>query len=399
VRAPLRVLYTFPTRLGTPGIGTTAWHQVAGLIEQGTEVTLACGSLERPLPGLHRHVETMRLAGVRVPYRVLGLERGVRRHDLRTARLVSRTRPPFDVVHCWPLGAERTLAAARAAGTAGVLERPNAHTAFAFEAVAAVCARLGIEVDPDSPHAFDAARLAREEREYAAAGQLLCPSEFVRETFLERGFEPERLLRHRYGFDPKRFSPPAEQPAGPFSVAFVGRGEPRKGLHLALRAWLDAGLGDQGGRFVICGGVEPAYRVHLAPLLAHPSVEETGPVPDPAAVMRACHALVLPSFEEGSALVTYEARACGCVLVISDRTGAPAEAGVDALVHRAGDQDGLERDLLKLAGDSALLARVRASSLARLDELTWSAAGARLVETYEEALGRRPRPASATPRG
>jgi glycosyltransferase involved in cell wall biosynthesis len=115
--------------------------------------------------------------------------------------------------------------------------------------------------------------------------------------------------------------------------------------------------------------------------------------------MRACHALVLPTFEEGSALVTYEARACGCVLVISDRAGAPAEAGVDALVHRAGDQDGLERDLLKLAGDSVLLARVRASSLARLDELTWSAAGARLVETYEEALGRRPVPASATPRG
>ena len=48
--------------------------------------------------------------------------------------------------------------------------------------------------------------------------------------------------------------------------------------------------------------------------------------------MRACHVLVLPSFEEGSALVTYEGRACGCVLVISDRAGAPAEAGVDALV-------------------------------------------------------------------
>jgi glycosyltransferase involved in cell wall biosynthesis len=394
VRARLRVLYSFPTRLGTPGIGTTAWHQVAGLIEQGTEVTLACGSLERPLPGLHRCVETMRLAGVRIPYRALGLERAGRLHDLLTSRLVSRMRPGFDVAHCWPLGAERTLAAARAAGAAGVLERPNAHTAFAFAAVAAECARLGIEVDPNSPHAFDRARLEREEREYAAAGYLLCPSDFVRETFLDRGFAPERLLRHRYGFDPERFQPPADAPPDPFSVAFVGRGEPRKGLHLALRAWLDAGLGDAGGRFVICGGVEPAYRAHLAPLLAHPSVEETGSVSDPAPVMRACHGLVLPSFEEGSALVTYEARACGCVLVISDRSGAPAEPGVDALVHRAGDQAGLERDLLSLASDSELRARVRAASLARVGELTWTAAGARLVEAYAEALARRATSAS-----
>jgi glycosyltransferase involved in cell wall biosynthesis len=361
---------------------------VAGLLEQGAEVTVACGSLDRPLPGVRRLVETMRIRGRRVPYRILGLERSVRLHDARTARLVTRAERAFDVVHAWPLGAERTLRAARAAGSAGVLERPNAHTAFAFEAVAAECARLGIEVDPGSPHAFDAARLAREEREYEAAGRLLCPSDFVRGTFLERGFAPERLLRHRYGFDPDRFSPPAAPPSEPFSIAFVGRGEPRKGLHLALDAWLDTGLGERGGRFVVCGEVEPRYRDRLAARLAHASVEETGPVSDPAAVMRACHALVLPSVEEGSALVTYEARACGSVLVVSDHAGAVAEPGVDALVHPAGDGSALRRDLLNLADDPALRARLRTASIGRLGDLTWSAAGARLVDAYEEARAR-----------
>ena len=384
----LRVLYSFPTRLGTPGIGTTAWHQVAGAIEQGAEVTVACGSLERPLPGVARLVETMRFAGRRVPYRVLGLERAVRLHDARVARLVRRGKRAYDVVHTWPLGAERTLLAARAAGIAGLLERPNAHTAFAFKAVADECARLGIEVDSSSPHRFDAERLAREEREYEAAGALLCPSEFVRETFLERGFAPERLLRHQYGFDPERFSPPAEPPDG-FTVAFVGRGEPRKGLHLGLDAWFASGLAEGGGRFVVCGELEPAYRELLAPRLAHPSVEETGPVSDPGAVMRDCHALVLPSLEEGSALVTYEARACGCVLVVSDRSGAVADPGVDALVHPAGDTEALGRDLVRLADDAALRARLRDASLARLGELTWSAAGTRLAGAYESAAGRR----------
>jgi glycosyltransferase involved in cell wall biosynthesis len=384
----LRVLYSFPTRLGTPGIGTTAWHQVAGVIEQGAEVTVACGSLERPLPGVARVVETMRVAGRRVPYRLLGLERSMRLHDARVARLVARAEPAYDVVHAWPLGAERTLRAARAGGAAALLERPNAHTAFAFQAVADECARLGIEVDPASPHRFDQARLDREEAEYEAAGQLLCPSDFVRDTFLERGFAPERLLRHQYGFDPERFSPAAESPDG-FAVAFVGRGEPRKGLHLALDAWFESGLAERGGRFVVCGELEPAYRELLAARLAHPSVEQTGPVGDPAAVMRRCHALVLPSLEEGSALVTYEARACGCVLVVSDHSGAVADPDVDALVHPAGDVEALRRHLLLLAGDTERREQLREASVAGLDGLTWGAAGARLAAAYETAVGRR----------
>ena len=135
-------------------------------------------------------------------------------------------------------------------------------------------------------------------------------------------------------YDPAQFSVDWAAPEErQFTVGFFGRGEPRKGLHLALRAWLDSGAAE-GGRFVIAGGIEPAYEELLEPLLGHPSVQRLGHVADPAALMRACDVMVLPSFEEGSALVTYEGRACGCVLAISDRTGAPAENGVDALVHR-----------------------------------------------------------------
>jgi glycosyltransferase involved in cell wall biosynthesis len=382
---PTRVLYSFPTRLGTPGIGTTAWHQVAGLVEQGVEVTLVCGSLERPLPGLGGLVETMRIAGRRLPYRAIGVERAARRHDRIAARLVARRSADFDIAHAWPLGAERTLVAARAAGVVGVLERPNAHTRFAFETVADECRRLGIEVDASSPHAFDAARLAREEREYRAAAYLLCPSDFVRETFVDAGFPAERLLRHQYGFDPSMFHLDAEPSDEPFTATFVGRAEPRKGLHLALRAWLDAGLGENG-RFLVCGELEPAYRERIAPMLEHPSVEVRGSVTNPAEVMRSSHALVLPSLEEGSALVTYEARACGCVLVVSNRSGATARPGADALVHSAGDVDALARDLARLASDVDLRRRLREASVARLDELTWAAAGRRLAQVYSEAL-------------
>jgi glycosyltransferase involved in cell wall biosynthesis len=380
----MRVLYSFPTRLGTTGIGTTAWHGIAGLAEHGVDVTVVAASCERPLPEGVRLIETLRPAGVKIPFRALGFDRAVRLHDRRTAGLLRRG--AFDVVHTWPLGAERTLTAARELHVPGLLERPNAHTRFAFEAVEAVRNELGLPQDPSSPHMFRPERLAREEREYARADGLLCPSDFVAGTFRDAGVPEAKLLRHRYGYDPARFGAAGRTGGGPFTVGFVGRGEPRKGLHFALRAWLASGAAETG-RFVIAGAIDPDYRAVLESELADPSVEQHGHVADPAALMRSCDALVLASVEEGSALVTYEARACGCVLVVSDRTGAVCSDGVDGLVHPAGDVERLTEQLRALSSDRELLERLRAASLAGVDELTWSAAGRVLAGAYVLAAG------------
>lgn len=391
-----RVLYSFPTRLGTTGIGTTAYEQVAGLAREGHAVTVVCGSLERPLPDGVAVRETMRVASARVPYRLVGKDRALAHHDRRVARLLAAAPERHDVVHAWPLGAEATLAAAREHGVASVLERPNAHTAFAFEAVADVLDALGLEPEPGSPHTPDPARLAREEREYALADALLCPSDFVARTFRERGVPASRLLRHRYGCDPARFARAAgaadraaEGPAAPLTVLFAGRGEPRKGLHLALRAWLASGAPDAGGRFVVAGAIDATYRPVLAGLLAHPSVHEVGFVDDVAACMRGADVLVLPSLEEGSALVTYEARAAGCVLAVSDRAGAPATHGHDALVHPAGDVAALREHLAVLQRDVALREALRRRSVEGAGELTWAAAAEVLAGCYDAVRARR----------
>ena len=53
--------------------------------------------------------------------------------------------------------------------------------------------------------------------------------------------------------------------------------------------------------------------------------------------MRKSNILVLSSIEEGSALVTSEARASGCVLLVSEAAGAICTHMENALVHRVGD--------------------------------------------------------------
>lgn len=389
VSPQLRVLLSFPGRIGTPGIGSIGWHQATGLARAGAEVHVACGSAETTMPGVQVACETMRVRrGPKIPYRIVGRERAAAFHDRQVARFIRLHPDEFDVVHAWPAGAELTLRTARGLDIPAFLERPNAHTAFAFEVVDAECSRLGMRLRDASPHAANPVKLAREQREFAAADALLCPSSFVASTHAQRGEPQDRLLRHRYGYDPARFWPAKDGERGfdePLVLGFVGRLEPRKGVHLALQAWQAAQL-REGAKLMLCGATEPGYEAVLEPLLQLPGVELVGPLPDPATLMRSVDALVLPSLEEGSALVTYEARACGAALLVSDRSGAYAKHGEDALIHAAGDVGTLASHYRLLDEDPRLRERLRATSLRRAGRLTWDAAAYELLAAYRAGI-------------
>jgi glycosyltransferase involved in cell wall biosynthesis len=383
----VKILYSFPDTLGKPGIGTTAFNQAAALAEIGVEVFVVTTSAARNAAGWLDLQETMSLFGLRVPHRALGIARSYRYHDGRVARRLASLRENVDPVHSWPRATMRTAAMARQLGIPLLREVPNTHTAHAYEVAAAEHAALGIAPVPGQSHWPDAETLALEEAEYEAADVLLVPSEYARGTFLERGVPAEKLALHRYGYDPDAFHLEEEilDANAPLRVVFAGRCEPRKGLHYALRAWFASGAAERG-RFLICGDFVPGYRDVLGEWLEHPSVEVrtfTRSLPD---VLRNSHILLLPSIEEGSALVTYEAQASGCALLVSEAAGARCTHMAQGLIHAIGDVATLTKHLRMLDEDRSLLGNLRAGAEKHATELTWRAAAEELQRIYAEAV-------------
>jgi glycosyltransferase involved in cell wall biosynthesis len=235
---------------------------------------------------------------------------------------------------------------------------------------------------PGHEHDYNPVILAREEQEYDLADYLLCPSDFVASTFRARGFSDKKLLRNQYGFNEKIFFPPTTRHPNPGLCAlFVGGCAPRKGLHYALAAWFESKACDHG-TFKIAGGFIPGYAERLAKELSHPSIQVLGHRSDVADLMRSADVLLLPSIEEGSALVTSEARGCGCVLLVSHAAGAICVHGENALVHTPGDVRTLAAHLTSVATNKTELERLRRASLATVDQLTWNSAGRILNEIY-----------------
>ena len=378
----LRVLYSFPHPFGTAGTGSTARNQVAGLEALGHDVTLACTSVAPGVPRPNDTVETMVVGGRRIPNRLVGAERAWGWHDRSVARMLRQRAREFDVVHAWPLASARTLAEARSQGVVGAREAPNTHTAHAYEVVRRECENLGFEPPRGHSHQPNERRLRKELREYGLANRILVPSVYAAQTFLEQGVPSDRLRVHQYGSDPSRFFPVEARGDRPFTVIFVGRCEPRKGLHHALRAWRASEVGLDGGRFIVCGTFMRGYRELLQRLLDSPGVACAGFTDDVPHLMRSADALVLSSVEEGSALVSYEAMASGCAPLVSQAVGARCEHHVSGLIHEPGDWQTLATHIRLLADDERTRTDLQVGAAKRGAELTWIRAAEVTADCY-----------------
>lgn len=291
------------------------------------------------------------------------------------------------MVHVWPCAALETIKAAKRLGIPTVLERPNAHTRFAYEVVNDECRRIGVELPDGHEYEFNDQILRREEEEFCSADFLLCPSEFVAKTFADKGFAAGKLLRHQYGFDEADFFPSSKlRPHdNKFTMLFAGQGAVRKGVHFAVEAWRSSGVAGHGV-FKIAGSFISEYRQYVERLAGGDrSVVLLGHRQDIADLMREADVFVLPSLEEGSPLVCAEAAACGCVNLVSDVCTGACQHMENALVHKAGDAKTLAQHIRLLYEDKKLLGDLRKGALQKSGQFTWSAAGRTLLRVYKQA--------------
>lgn len=383
----IRVLYSFPHKLGAARICYTAWQQVNGLAAAGADVLVFPGVLHRPLPANVKVRPTLAWGKLRISYKLLGTLRACALHDYIVARRIEKIADRIDIIHVWSLGALDTLKTAERLGIPTVLERPNAHTRFAYDVVRKECDRIGVALPPNHEHAYNEDVLLREEEEYNLAYRLLCPSDFVVKTYLDQGFSEDRLVRHIYGYDEKRFYPD-DTPRDPnrgLTMISVGVCAVRKGLHFALEAWLESPA-SKTGTFLIAGDFLPAYAEKLSPMLSHPSVKVLGHRDDVPDLMRKSDILVLPSIEEGYGLVIAEAIGSGCVPLASDACTDECRHMENGLVHHVADVKALTEQITMLHYDRDLLRRLRETGLSKMHEITWNAAGKKLLQVYRNVI-------------
>ncbi len=232
------------------------------------------------------------------------------------------------------------------------------------------------------PVDFAARSLALEEGEYEEADAITVPSEFARRSFVEMGVPSEKLHKIPYGVRLDRFRRMAEPAKDRFEVLFAGQVGLRKGVPYLLQAF--AQLKHPRKRLRIVGGLMPELR-RILHRLPQDNVEFVGTLPQDklAALMSDSHVMVLPSIEEGLALVQAQALACGCPLISSTNTGGEDlfTDGVEGFLVPIRSPEAIATRLQQLADDPALQQRMSEAALARVQQIGgWHEYGEAWVE-------------------
>jgi glycosyltransferase involved in cell wall biosynthesis len=300
---------------------------------------------------------------------------------------MARNLEPCDVFHCLSgFGLAAHAVAKQRFGALTVCDRGSTHIVSQDELLREEHDRWGLEF-AGVPRSM----VSRELAEYEECDAIVVPSTHARRSFLDWGIPPHKVHLVPWGVDLELFRPVETGRPSRFTVLFVGTISVRKGIGYLLEA-----LHDRASRgeldILLAGEVEPAVRPILRRFEG--SFRHLGHLPRSqlASVYSRASVLVLPSVEEGLALVLAQAMACGLPVIATTSTGAEdlVTDGAEGFIVPIRDPAAIAERVDELRRNDSLLQSMQESAKRRARSLAaWTSYGDSIVRLYRSLLAAR----------
>lgn len=264
-------------------------------------------------------------------------------------------------------------------GHVTAVERSSTHIRTQQRILQEEYRRYSIDGQPVS-----AAHVEREEQEYATADYIVTPSEFTVQTFIEHGVDPDKLIQIPFGANVD--VEPTTHHGESFTALYAGQVSLRKGIQYLLPAWNDLSLPD--AELFVAGNVTDSATELVAEYRNNDSIHFLGWVDDMEELYQKASVFVLPTLEEGSARVTYEAMARSIPIVTSPHSGwvgRDSEHGIEVPIR---DKNALADAILRMFTDDEFRQACGVAGRTLIaSEYTWEHYEERVWEAYREMAG------------
>jgi alpha-maltose-1-phosphate synthase len=274
-----------------------------------------------------------------------------------------------------------TAARLRGTGTARVVEAVNSHVLVQERILREEYARIGLPFKPFHPR-----EVARRVMEYETADAILCPSDFVRQSFEEEGIPAARIFTVPYGMTLPTAPPRRKTGDGTFRVLYVGQISVRKGLRYLLEAF--AQFDHPKKELCIVGPMTPDSGI--AEVALPPGTRFLGVLKgeELTQAYQSATVFVLPTLEEGLSLVLGEAMSFGLPLITTEQSGGSNlfSDGRQGFIVPSGSGAAIAGKLQMLADDAGLREEMSLAAAARAQSLGgWDTAGKLLLAAMASA--------------
>ncbi|MFV5693066.1 glycosyltransferase family 4 protein [Flavobacterium sp. LT1R49] len=265
-------------------------------------------------------------------------------------------------------------------GKITVVEVVNSHVEYQEDLLREEHKSLNLPWEP-----FHKKDKERRLKEYDAADYILLPSEFVKQSFLAKGFPEEKLLKVPYGFTiPVQKANNDAKAHATFNVLYVGSISVRKGIRYLIEAFKRLEILNK--KLTIVGPVEQISGIEGLEITD--DIEFVGVLKgvDLEKAYQSADVFCLPTIEDGYGLVLGEALSHGLPLITTTNSGGLdlIADGIEGFIVPIRDSLAIYEKLKLLSSDSELLDKMKLAALGKAAGMNgWEASGTILCEKLE----------------
>lgn len=276
---------------------------------------------------------------------------------------------------------------ARERGMKIVVDHSIAHPAYMDKQLRAEYDRYGMTFALGMDNPF----WAHIVEECGKADCVLVNSQFVKDTFVENGFDADKiavvLLGVRSDFFSLKKSYALE--GDTINILFTGGFNFRKGCEYILRALKELEEEGVGYTMTVVGdwrGSQPLIERYSP---RHLRTVMTVPQDELKSFLASADVYLFPSLCEGCASSGMEALAAGLPVIATAESGLPIEHMSNGMIIPSKDVEAIVSAVKTLKGDGALRERLGVAAARTIREkYTWEKYAANVVEIYKRLLGR-----------
>jgi glycosyltransferase involved in cell wall biosynthesis len=308
-------------------------------------------------------------------------------HDRYDQLAAEKIPKETDLFVGWSGFSLHSLRRAKDMGALTILERGSSHMLYQTNILKKEYETFGM-----TPKVAHPKIITKELEEYALADYISIPSTFVKDTFIQHGISPEKLIQVPYGVDLGNFQPIPKKDRV-FRIIHCGGLSLQKGVHYLLQAFYELNL--KNSELWLIGGMSQEIKPFLEKYKL-PNVIIKGTFPQSELFKQYSQGSVfcLNSIDEGFGMVIPQAMACGLPVICTTNTAGIdiVRDGKDGFIIPISDVESLREKLVYFYKNMERCEEMGVSARNRVKSgFSWDDYGERMLSSYRNILENRPK--------
>ncbi len=264
-----------------------------------------------------------------------------------------------------------------------ILERGSSHIQFQQKILEEEYQKFGIKKEIINKQVLE-----QELKEYELADYIVVPSLFAKNTFLEFGTKEEKIICVPYGVDLEEFKKNHKKHDN-FIILNVGQVSIRKGSYYLLKAFTDLNLKNCELHFV--GTIDLDMKKIIGEFRENKNIKFFNHVPQNKLLnyYNNSDIFVIPSIEEGMAVVQLQAMACGLPVICTTNSGGSdiIDENENGYIINIRDIEKLKEKISYLYNNREIVKKFSENSYIKANKfLSWDNYGDKISLIYKDIL-------------